>query len=103
MPGVSLAQGIVECFTNCGFNELINLINKVINWLLFVVSLPLAAIIFTYAGFLLLFSGGDHHKVDTAKAIFKNVVFGLVLACAAWLIVHTILSTLGYNGSWIGF
>ena len=38
-----------------------------------------------------------------AKNIFTNAVIGLVIAVAAFLIIRTILSILGYDGSWIGF
>jgi hypothetical protein len=59
---------------------------------------------FAYAGFLLVTAGGEAAGARTkAKSIFTNAVFGLVLAVAAWLIVNTILSILGYTGDWIGF
>ena len=58
---------------------------------------------FAYAGFVLLTAGGDTSKLKKAKDVFTNVALGLVFAAAAWLIVHTILTTLGYAGSWIGF
>ncbi len=97
--GVDVSGKIVE---PCGFNELFDLINGVINFLIFVIALPIAAIMFAYAGFLLAFSGIQPEARSKAKKIFGQVVFGFVLAVAAWLIIHTILSILGYNGSWIG-
>ncbi|MEK7588267.1 MAG: hypothetical protein AAB438_00430 [Patescibacteria group bacterium] len=104
VPFLSEAQGgIVTCFSNCGYNEFIKLINKIVNIILFQIAVPIAAIMFTYAGFKLIFSGGDHHAMEQAKHLFVSVVKGLVLAAAAWLIIHTILSTLGYDGSWVGF
>ncbi|MFN4181198.1 MAG: pilin [Candidatus Paceibacteria bacterium] len=87
----------------CNFNYFIMLINKLINFLLFRIFVPLAAIMFCYAGFLLLFSGGNSEKMQKAKGIFFNVVIGLVFAAGAWLIIHTISEILGYDGSWIGF
>ncbi len=86
----------------CGYNEIFDLINNVTNFLIFVIALPIAAIMFAYAGFLLAFSGIQPEARSKAKKIFGNVVFGFVLSVAAWLIIHTILSILGYNGSWIG-
>ncbi len=85
----------------CGFDELMKLINKVINFLLFTIAMPLAAIIFAYAGFLLITAGGDPAKVTQAKAIIKNLLIGFVIALAAWLIINTILSTLGFQGSFL--
>ncbi len=103
-PVVFYAQGLVECTENCGWNELLALINRVINFILFRLAIPIAAIMFAYAGILLLTSGGDSSKKTKAKEVFSGVAIGLVVAAAAWLIVHVILSILGYTGaSWIGF
>lgn len=86
----------------CGYNDIFDLINNVTNFLIFVLALPIAAIMFTYSGFLFAFSGVQPEARSKAKKIFGNVVFGFILSVAAWLIVHTLLSILGYNGSWIG-
>jgi hypothetical protein len=87
----------------CSWNKLITLINNVINFVLFTLALPIAAIMFAYAGIMLLTSGGDTSKMKKAKELFVGVAIGLVVAAGAWIIVHTILSILGYSGSWIGF
>jgi hypothetical protein len=92
-----------EITNPCGFKDLINMINKVISFILFKLALPIAAIMFAYAGFLLVFSGGASEKRSKAKSIFLNVVIGLVLVAAAWLIIRTILSIVGFDGAWIGF
>lgn len=89
--------------TGCGFNELIALVNKVLNFILFYLVIPIAAIMFCYAGFLMVTSGGSDEARRKAKSIFFGVVIGLVFAAASWLIVHLVLDTLGYDGSWIGF
>ncbi len=86
----------------CGINNLLELINNVINFLLFYISAPLAAILFAYSGFLLLTGGGESGKRSQAKSIFINVIIGFVVAMAAWLIIHTVLMALGYDGSWVG-
>ena len=99
---------LVPCGTttnpgDCNFNALIKLVNNVVNFILFRLAVPIAAIMFAYAGFELLTAGGETSKLTKAKTIFTNVAIGLVIAAAAWLIVHTILTILGYSGSWIGF
>lgn len=85
----------------CDFNALMTLVNNVIQFLLFYLATPLAAIAFSYAGFLLITSGGSEEKLGTAKKIIKNVLIGYVIALAAWLIVNTILTTLGVSSSGI--
>lgn len=108
-PSFSLAQSnvLVPCGTtanptSCGFNDLLNMVNKVINFILIYMAVPIAAIMFAYAGFLLVFSGGEPAKRTKAKDVFVNVAIGLVIIAACWLIVHTILSIVGFDGSWIG-
>ena len=107
MPVVSLAQGLVPCDNTkipCDFNALMKLINIVINFILYFMAIPIAAIMFAYAGFLMITAGGEAAGARTkAKTIFTNAIIGLVLAAACWLIIKTILSILGYNGAWIGF
>ena len=58
---------------------------------------------FAYAGFELVTSGGETSKREKAKKIFTNVAFGLAIAVAAFLIVQTILSIVGYKTSWDWF
>ncbi len=76
------------------------LINNVIKFLLFTIATPLAALIFVYAGFMLLTSGGSSEKMTTAKKILTNLIIGYVIALAAWLVINTILTSefLGYKG-----
>lgn len=87
--------------SGCGFNEAIKLINNVINFLLFVIATPLAALAIAYAGFLYLTAGGNSENISKAKTILKNVVFGYVIALAAWLIVNTIFVSLGVSNSFL--
>lgn len=82
----------------CDFTYVIKLINNVITFLLFYFATPLAAIAFCYAGFLLITGGNNEHKRGQAKTIIKNVIIGYIIALAAWLIVKTIFSTLGFKG-----
>ncbi len=87
----------------CDFYALMALVNKVINFILVGMVVPIAAIMFAYAGFELITAGGESaHARTQAKKIFFNAVIGLVIAVAAWLIVSTVLSILGYDGTWIG-
>ncbi len=82
----------------CNFNSFIELINNVIDFLLFKIAAPLAALALCIAGAQLLFSGGSSEKVTKAKKIIKNVIIGYIIALAAWLIIKTIFVTLGFKG-----
>lgn len=77
----------------CDFNQLMQLAKNIINWLL-MFSTAIAAACFFYAGYLYLTSSGNPSHVTRAHSIFKNVVVGIIIALAAWLIVNTIITTL---------
>src|SRR3989344_8067812 len=86
----------------CEFKDFMTLINTVIKFILFKLVVPISAVMFFYAGFLMVTSGGSTEARGKAKNIFSNAVYGLVIAAGAWLIIRTILLILGYKGDWIG-
>lgn len=90
-------EGIVPCTgakgDECDFEQLVALGRRIITWLLFV-AVFIAMVLFAYAGFLYMSSGGDEGKVKKAHDIFRKVIIGFIIALAAWLIVYTITSTL---------
>jgi len=75
----------------CGFNTLVVMTQNIINFLLYSMAAPIAAVMFLYAGYLLLTNRGNESQVTKAKAIFVAVFWGLVVALSAWLIVNFIL------------
>lgn len=82
----------------CNFSTLVGMVNKTINFLLFVIATPLFAIIVMYAGYLYLFDGGNSKNATKAKKIMINALVGYGLALIAWLIIKTILLKLGFTG-----
>ena len=95
-------SGLVKCDGTperpCDFKAFMSLINRVIDFILKYMVVPIAAIMFAYAGFLLVTAGGEAASARTkAKNIFFNALLGLVFAVGAWLIVKTLLSILGYK------
>lgn len=93
------AGGLVPCGGSgqnpCGFSDFFVLINNVINFLLFKIATPLAALTFAIAGWMYLTAAGDSGKIKNAHELFKNVAIGFIIALAAWLIVNAILTGLG--------
>jgi hypothetical protein len=81
----------------CDFNDFIELINNVIEFLLFKIATPFAALVITYAGFKMVTSGGNAETATQAKKIATNLVIGYAMALAAWLIVRTVFTTLQVN------
>lgn len=96
-PQTKVTTTTVDPKDLCGFDDIIKLINSVIDFIIFYMAIPIAAIMFAYAGVLLVTSGGEPGARTKAKGIFFNTVIGLVIAVAAYIIVKTILSIVGYT------
>ncbi len=93
------AGGLVPCDgADCHFGSILTLVHNGVNFLILLI-LPICAIVIAYAGFLFLTSGGSTETLTKAKGVFIKAVIGIILILAAWLIVNTILATLGlHNG-----
>src|SRR3989338_5367234 len=100
-PEGKILEGTIK--NPCGFTDFLSLVNRVIKFVLFDLALPVAAIMFAWAGFLMVTAGGSTERVTKAKRIFTNVAIGFIIAVIAFLIVRTILAILGFKGDWIGF
>lgn len=111
-PTATLAQGqgdytpIVQCgtgtgadFVPCNLCDLYVLVRRIIDFLLYVLALPIAVIVLLIGGLLLLTSAGDPGKIQQGKAAISNAVLGLVIAFAAWLLINTVMTTLAFKGS----
>ncbi|QQR50047.1 hypothetical protein IPF86_03100 [Candidatus Nomurabacteria bacterium] len=110
-PTYDASKGLVPCGgynpdgseqAMCTFTDIMILINTVINFLIFTLALPIAAIVFAWAGFIFITEGSNQSKRTQAKNMMINVVIGLVLALASWLIVKTILVSLGVKINFLG-
>ncbi len=81
----------------CGFKQFMELLNRIINFLIFLVAPIIAVCVILYAGFLILTSGGSTEKVSQARGLMTKMVIGLVIAMGAWLLVKSILVALGVD------
>jgi len=88
----ALVGGMVAENERCTFDDLIILAQIVINFLIFRIAAPIAAVMFAYAGFLWLTNGGNESKITQAREVFWMVFWGLVIALAAWLTVNMIVT-----------
>jgi len=81
-------------FTNeCGWDDLVQLAQNFIDFLIYL-AIPLAALSFSYAGFLIMTAGGNQGQRDKGKDVFVKVAKGLIFMLVAWLIVDLILTAL---------
>ncbi len=90
------ADGLVPCEgANCNFSKLVQLAENIIDFLLFKISVPIAGILFAYAGFLYVTASGNPGQVGKATGVFKNVAGGFIIALSAWLLVKLITTGIG--------
>lgn len=103
LAGENINEGLVQCgfgqSYDCDFNALLETIDRVLKFLLYIIVLPLAAILFAVAGIKLVIARekGKEAAMSDAKTLFGNVVIGLALALGAWIIVKFVLVILGYT------
>jgi len=72
---------------------------RIINFLLYM-SVAIAAAAFAMAGFKYVTARGNVGQIESAHKIFTNVLVGLLIALAAWLVINTVTSgLLGDNAS----
>lgn len=96
--GLIFAAGVVPCGGSgevaCQFCHLAELGDNVVNFVLFVLAVPISSLLFAYAGFLYVVQGMREDSINKAKSILIGTVVGLVFALAAWIIVTTIVNNL---------
>jgi len=96
VPNLVGAQGLLpDCGyagKECGFTDLIQLINNIIDYLI-KLAIPVAAGVFAYAGFLLMTTAVADKKSE-AKKMIQKVFIGLAIVLAAWLITNTLTNVL---------
>lgn len=76
----------------CGYQDLLILVNNIIDWII-MISFPVAAGVFAWAGFTYMTTGIVDQK-SYAKDILWKVFIGFVVILSAWIIVNTITNTL---------
>lgn len=92
-------DGLVPCKgTACTLCDLWQLGSNIVNFIVWVIAVPVASILFVVAGVIFITSGGREAQVTKARTIFTNVLVGLLLVFCSWLIVDTIFKTLAGDG-----
>lgn len=72
---------------DCKFIHFFNFIQKIVDFLIFYISIPIAVLLFLYSGALYLFSPIAENK-GKGKKIFWSVIWGFVIMIGAWLFIE---------------
>lgn len=96
--------GLVPCQgLDCTFCHLLTLAERVIDFSLYYIAVPLVVIFIIYGGFVILTAGDRPEKVSDGRKIITSAVVGLLIALLAWLLIDIILQLIAGNnltGDW---
>lgn len=102
-PATAFAQGglVPSCntlkdaegnFINlCTTCHLFVLLQNVANFVWLWISIPIAAFMFAWGGFLMIFSPANPSNIQKGKKIIWNTMVGLSIVFFAWLAIDTII------------
>ena len=91
-----LLEGVCRGY-DCTFCHLFVLLHKVIIFLIYTLAMPIAALLFAWAGILYITAAGNTGQIGRAKKIFGDVLLGLLVAISAALVIDLILRTFTNN------
>lgn len=92
-------NGLVPCKDTCDFNDILQLINNLITFLITTLFIPIIILLFMYAGFKYITAEGNPSKIANLKKMVWHIIVGMLLVLCSWLIVKTIISILSSNES----
>jgi len=87
-----------EIQPDCTLCHLWHLASNIINFISFNLAIPLATLLFVAAGVIFLISGGNQEKVTLARSIFTNTIIGLVIIFTSWMLIDTLIKSIGGSG-----
>lgn len=108
IPTLAGAQngGIVQCGNApdgsdaCTITDFFAMLARIYDFLVKWIATPLAILAITIGAVVLMTSAGNPAQATRGKQILMFAIIGLVLVFCSWLIIQTILSAIGYTGSW---
>ena len=87
--------GTGGCHSIC---DIVTLAQNVLNAAIFFAVVN-SAVLFAWAGWKYVSAGQNSEQINSAKEVFFNVIVGLVIILASWLVVDTLIRTLTTLGS----
>ena len=98
------ATGLVPCGLDatcpCEIQDFFVMLARIFNFAIKWIVTPLAVLMLTIGGVLILISAGNPNLAGLGKKTLYAAIIGLVLAFGSWLIIGFILNALGYTGNW---
>jgi hypothetical protein len=82
----------------CEFSDLLDLVGRVFNFLLYDIATPLAAALIVAGGVVMTVSAGNPAWIAKGKNMVIWSIIAWVLILTSWIIVDTVLKAIGYKG-----
>ncbi len=89
-----VGNGLVPCRDTCSFEDILQLANNLIVFLIKTLFIPIIIILFMYAGYKYITAGGNPSKVANLKKMIGHIIVGMLLVLCSWLIVKTVITIL---------
>lgn len=85
----------------CDLCHVFELLSNLINFFVFCLTPPIAALMIAISGLILIF-GGSEKAQTIGKKMFTSTIIALVIIYASWLFVDTLIQVIGgtNQGSW---
>jgi len=77
------------------------LFRNIVDFILFDIVPPLAALMIAIGGFYLIFSEGNPENIKKGQGVFRAVVISLLIIYSSWLIVNLFFQIIGVE-TWTG-
>ena len=92
LPLASRGAGIVpDCGADCGFADLMRLVNNVIHFVFYDVAIPLTVLVFVYSGGKLVLNPNKEGAWKEAKASFENIGWGFGYMLGSYVLIKTVI------------
>ncbi|MDO8522487.1 MAG: hypothetical protein Q7S08_04395 [bacterium] len=98
LPGTTVDGKTQAACTVC---DIAKTAQNVLNTAIYI-AVFLSAILFAYAGIIYVTNIANHGEITKAKNIFSNVLIGLVIILASWLVIDTLMKILVNEKAIIG-
>ncbi len=108
LPILVSAQGLPKQLVPTDYNcdqpggcdsicAVVELAQNVLNFGIFF-AVVISAFLFAYAGWNMLTAGGNTEVYQKGKRVFGNVLIGLIIILAGWIVVDTLMKTFTPGG-----
>ncbi|MDD5098547.1 MAG: hypothetical protein PHD31_02420 [Candidatus Pacebacteria bacterium] len=101
LPIATMGSGLVPCTDNCTIEQLFDLPNIVIDFVIDNIVPGIVMIGIGWAAVIMMTSAGDPAKFQQAKRTITYIAVGLIVISLSWTLVQWFITAIGGNPSTI--